>query len=58
MVSEIKISCRASSVLAGQFWQTPHQLRGASFAPGLHNVFEFSRVKISKPEVLDRGFGF
>jgi hypothetical protein len=23
MVSEIKICCRASSVLAGQFWQTP-----------------------------------
>jgi hypothetical protein len=25
---EIKICCRASSVLAGQFWQTPPELKG------------------------------
>jgi hypothetical protein len=24
---------QASSVLAGQFWQTPPELKGASFAP-------------------------
>jgi hypothetical protein len=29
----IKICCRASLVLAGQFWQTPPELKGASFAP-------------------------
>jgi hypothetical protein len=37
---EIKICCRASSVLAGQFWQTPPELKGASFAPACQlNVF-------------------
>jgi hypothetical protein len=32
MVSEINIYCRASSVLAEKFWQTPPELRGTSFA--------------------------
>jgi hypothetical protein len=32
-LSEIKICCRASSVLAGKFWQTPPELKEASFAP-------------------------
>jgi hypothetical protein len=27
-----KFCCRAPSVLAGQFWQTPPELKGASFA--------------------------
>jgi hypothetical protein len=42
MVSEIQISCRASSVLAGQFWQTPPKLRGT---PGFTQFFGIQEGK-------------
>jgi hypothetical protein len=41
IVARKKICCRAPSVLAGQFWQTPPELEGASFAPVRTQVWSF-----------------